>query len=57
MGDNAETDLPADSIDAIHYKGMEVIKDLPPGKALDFPSGHGRFSARLKAKEFGDVVD
>ena len=36
------------SIDEIHHKVMELIKDYPPGKALDFPSGWGRLSYWLK---------
>jgi len=42
--------LIAHSIDAIHYKIMELIKGFPPGKVLDFPSGWGRLSFWLKEK-------
>lgn len=46
-----EIDEPhADSIDEIHYKVMELIKDYRCGKALDFPSGHGRLSYWLLEK-------
>ena len=48
-------DLKANSIDAIHYKIMEIVKKYPVGKALDFPSGWGRLSYWLKEKGFNVV--
>lgn len=47
---SSQPTLKANSIDAIHYKVMELIKDYSPGKALDFPSGWGRLSFWLKGK-------
>ena len=38
------------SIDAIHYRLMEIIQDYPVGKVLDFPAGTGRLSGWLKEK-------
>lgn len=49
---NQNIELQANSIDEIHYKIMEIIRDFPPGKALDFPSGFGRLSYWLKEKGF-----
>jgi ubiquinone/menaquinone biosynthesis C-methylase UbiE len=48
-------ELKANSIDAIHYKIMEMMHDRPPGKVLDFPSGWGRLSYWLKEKGFNVV--
>jgi SAM-dependent methyltransferase len=45
-----EVELQANSINEIHYKVMEIIKDYPKGKALDFPSGYGRLSCWLQKK-------
>ncbi len=50
-----ETELKANSRDAIHYKIMEIIKDYPPGQALDFPSGFGRLSFWLQQKGYNIV--
>lgn len=49
---NQDIELRANSIDEIHYKIMEIIRDFPLGKALDFPSGFGRLSYWLKEKGF-----
>ncbi len=49
------SNLIANSIDAIHYKIMEIMNEYPIGEALDFPSGWGRLSYWLKEKGF-DVV-
>ena len=46
------TELNAMSIDAIHYKIMEIMEKYPIGKALDFPSGWGRLSYWLKEKGY-----
>jgi SAM-dependent methyltransferase len=45
-----EIELQANSIDEIHYKIMEIIRDYPPGQVLDFPSGFGRLSYWLQQK-------
>ena len=45
-------ELKAMSIDAIHYKIMDIMKKYPVGKALDFPSGWGRLSYWLKEKGY-----
>jgi len=36
------------SRDAIHRTLMRLTSDLPPGKVLDFPSGHGRLTFWLR---------
>ncbi|KAF0154043.1 MAG: type 11 methyltransferase [Syntrophaceae bacterium] len=49
------TNLIANSIDAIHHKIMVIMEKYPIGKVLDFPSGWGRLSYWLKERGF-DVV-
>lgn len=50
MGNSCE--VRANSIDAIHYKILKLIKDFPVGTVLDFPSGHGRLSHWLSQKGY-----
>jgi hypothetical protein len=47
--------LIANSIDAIYYRLMELIKDFPSGKVLDLPSGWGRLSYWLKVKGYNVI--
>jgi SAM-dependent methyltransferase len=49
---NSSYEVHANSIDAIHYKILEVIKDFPIGTVLDFPSGHGRLSHWLSNRGY-----
>ncbi len=51
-----EVELQANSIDEIHYKIMEIMKDCPPGQVLDFPSGFGRLSYWLQQKRHNVVA-
>lgn len=48
----SQAELQANSLDVIHYKIMALINNLPPGKALDFPSGFGRLSYWLREKGY-----
>ena len=44
------------SLDEIHFKIVEMMKDKPRGKALDFPSGTGRLSWMLYNEGFEVVA-
>lgn len=44
----------AKSIDEIHYRVIDLVRDFPAGKALDFPCGWGRLSCWLA--ELGHTV-
>ena len=40
------------SLDEIHFKIVDLVKDKPKGKALDFPAGTGRLSWMLYNEGF-----
>jgi len=44
----SDNDIPANSLEEIHYKVVELAAPLPRGKVLDFPAGHGRLSRWLR---------
>jgi SAM-dependent methyltransferase len=44
----------AKSIDEIHYRVMDLVRDFPVGEVLDFPCGWGRLSCWLQ--EMGHAV-
>jgi hypothetical protein len=40
------------SLDAIHFKIVDMMKEMPRGKVLDFPAGTGRLSWMLYNEGF-----
>jgi SAM-dependent methyltransferase len=56
----SDNDIPANSLEEIHYRVVELVAPLPRGKVLDFPAGHGRLSRWLHKMGFdvtaGDIA-
>jgi SAM-dependent methyltransferase len=50
-----EREIPAQSLDKIHYRVIELISNFKKGKTLDLPAGYGRLSYWLYKKGF-DVI-